>query len=73
MKLLKLKAALHEIILMFSLGMTLIMLAETKSTIYPHVFCYICTAISFINVVYSAWLLVDCNMEIEEIEARERR
>ena len=73
MKLLKLKAALHGMILMFSLGMTLVMLMETKSAIYPHVFCYICAIISFINVLYSAWLLVDCNREIEAIEARERR
>ena len=73
MKLLKAKAALHGVVLMFSAGVTLLMLMETERNVYPDVFCIICAVISLINVQYSAWLLVECNKEIEEIEARERR
>lgn len=73
MKLLKAKMFLHEVIMLFSIGMTMIMLAEAKTVIYPAFFCYLCAFISFINVLYSAWLLVDCNKEIERIKERERR
>ena len=73
MKLLKAKAALHEFIMFFSFGMTLVMIAETQTNIYPDVFCLVCAIISLINIGYSAWLLVECDKEIEAIEARERR
>lgn len=71
--LLKAKANLHGFILIFSFGMTILMLAEAKSNIYPDIFCYICAVVSLINVLYSAWLLVDCNKAIEEATAKERR
>ena len=73
MFLLKAKAALHEFIMFFSLGITLIMIAETQTNFYPDVFCLICAIVSLINIGYSAWLLVECNKEIEEIEERQRR
>ena len=73
MKLLKLKMFLHEGTMLFSIGLTMIMLVEARNALYPKVFCYICAVVSLVNVLYSAWLLVDCNMEIEEAEARERR
>ena len=71
--LLKAKAILHGIIFLFSFGMSITMLVEAKTAIFPPVFCYICAVVSIINVVYSAWLLVDCNKAIEEAEAKERR
>lgn len=73
MKLLKAKAFLHGVTFLFSFGVTIIMLVETKNALYPKVFCYICAVVSLINVMYSAWLMVECNKEIEEIKARERR
>lgn len=71
--LLKVKAFLHEAVFLVSFGMAITMLVEAKSNIYPDLPCYICAATALLNVAYSAWLLVECNKEIEEIEARERR
>lgn len=73
MKLLKFQAALHEFIMFFSFGMTLVMIAETQNNLYPDVFCLVCAIISLINVLYSAWLMVECDKGMEEIKARERR
>ena len=73
MKLLKAKAFLHGVIFIFSTGVTALMMVEARSNIYPDIFCYICAFISLINVLYSAVMVADCNMEIEEIKARERR
>lgn len=73
MKLLKIKILLHEGTMLFSIGMALVMLMETTNNLYPDVFCYIAAGISLINTLYSAWLLVDSRMELEEMLERERR
>lgn len=68
--LLKAKAFIHGFIFLFSIGIAILMIIETQSNIYPNILCYICAVIGFLNAIYSAWLLVDCNKAIEEIEER---
>jgi len=72
-KMLKISMFLHETIMMFSIGMTLVMLMETTDNIYPDVFCYICAFISLTNVLYSAYMSVYYNNEIKRIKTKERR
>lgn len=71
--LLKVKAFLHGAIFFCSFGIFVTMLVEAKGNLYPDILCYICAVVALLNTAYSAWLLVDCNKEIEKIEEMERR
>lgn len=53
------KRYIHEFIFIFSIGMTLLMLAYSTSEIYPAKYCLICAVTSLLNVQYAACVLVE--------------
>ena len=55
------KRYIHEFLFIFSIGMTLVMLAYSTSEIYPAPYCLICAAISLLNTQYAACALVKAN------------
>ena len=53
------KRYIHEFLFIFSIGVTLIMLAYSTSEVYPVKYCLICATTSLLNVQYAARMLVE--------------
>lgn len=53
------KRFINEFLFIFSVGVTLVMLAYSTSEIYPAKYCLICAVTSLLNVQYAARMLVE--------------